>query len=373
MTQPVPPTLYKYMPEERKSFFNNPQFLFTFPEYFNDYLDCEARVKGVARPSYVEDRVQTEIEKVQEESPDFIQTIYDVCRAAGENFLNILNDKEKCKEVLGPVFSNLEMLMEKNNGTEQNKNSKVEALEKGKYDFPEMIKEVIKGVGQDFFGIEAITEWLNMAPAMMAELASELELSQNELVDKFIQNVNSKLKSQNIGILCLTEDYTSDKMWGLYTNAHAGFVLGLDTENKLFQALKNADNLFGPLKKVSYKPEDDLAYITDYVTDEIQKSYEFLNDTIFTKNDQWEYEKEWRIVINAPKHLKFIPKGILISVPPAIVKSVYLGTRVVSGLQEEATAFCKEHDIPLFRMKSSRRRLEALSVLPVVPESSGRA
>lgn len=362
MTQPAPPVLYKYMSEKRIDFFSNPQLLFTFPERFNDDLDCEPRVKGFIRPEYAKARLQTTLEEAQAESPDVISNVHNAICTMGSDLSNMLNDKEKFDETFGPLLPYFEELMEKNDATEQNQDSNAEALQKERYDFREMLQKIFKGANSDFFGIEDVTEWLNMAPAILAELASKLELSQHEQVDELIQNINSRLKKQNIGILCLTEDYASNKMWGLYASAHAGIVLGLDTENKLFHALKNIENPFGALKKISYKPENDLAYFTDYITDEIQKSYEFLHDTIFTKDDQWEYEKEWRIAINIPKHLESIPKGILISVPPAIVKSVYLGSRVASDLQEEATAFCKKHGIPLFKMKSSCRKLEAVLI-----------
>lgn len=356
MTQPVPPILYKYMSESRIGFFDNPQLLFTFPEFFNDIFDCEPRIQGLIRPDFVKEKVEATREKILTEHPDFIPALHKAMRQVMQEFLNSAHDDDKFEENFGEFFSSYDNLIKIIKDTSPN-NDTSELSQLRKEDLVQLLED-INNYGQKYFTEESFSEWIDAMPALMAELTPSLEASQLDKKKEFLQNINSWIKNKNIGVLCLTEDNLSNNMWGLYASEHAGFAVGIDTDNTIFHKSIVIDVPLWKLDKVSYKPTKDLAYLTDYFPKSELQRYKFFHDLIFTKDNQWEYEQEWRIAISTPKHLKSIPRGILISVFPSIVKSVHLGARASSALQKKASTFCTKHGIPLFKISPADWKLE---------------
>jgi hypothetical protein len=89
-----------------------------------------------------------------------------------------------------------------------------------------------------------------------------------------------------LGILCLTEEADSDRMWSEYADRAKGFVLSFDTSSVGFKSLTKQPGRFG---KVSY---DDKIIGTMLSI----ANFEGLSSVIFRKRLKYAFEKEWRVI-----------------------------------------------------------------------------
>lgn len=354
------------MPEQRLSFFTEPKLFFAFPEFFNDISDCEPRIQGFLRPTYVRESLQKTLEKLQLEHPEIIELIRTILLGIGADMKRAVTDEEKFNEIFGSSLSDIAEQREKLQRDYQVDSETLESLSFSKESTIEIIQDISKSIDPNFFSLESIKTFYEEAPAIAEKTVPAFEVSQKENKAEILDKINSKIKRKSIGVLCLTEDHMSKKMWGLYASEHTGFAVGIDTNNVLFHGVKDLDTPLEYLKKVSYKPENELSYFTDYYEDfftkEGPKRSEFLHDLIFTKDDQWEFEKEWRMAINVQEHFEIKEKGILIPVPPSIVRGVYLGNRASEGLHEAAAEFCRTNMIPLYKIGYCDRKLELITL-----------
>jgi hypothetical protein len=132
-----------------------------------------------------------------------------------------------------------------------------------------------------------------------------------------IYDVNDK----NFGILSLSEEPTSVKMWSRYAENGQGFLVEFDPTHAWFWAKKEDRDDLRHLRRVSYVSSRPEAYLLD--TDG--------QDYLYTKDQEWEYEKEWRIIRNfndASKKVGPDDKGtdvLLFAIPPACVRGVVAG------------------------------------------------
>lgn len=83
------------------------------------------------------------------------------------------------------------------------------------------------------------------------------------------------------GVLCLTEDPASDRMWEQYAGDSHGFVIAFDTSHRAFNQLRSP----GRLGKVEYSDEPIPDLLTTYGV-----------NTFFRKRTRYGFEREWRSV-----------------------------------------------------------------------------
>ncbi|MCD7969099.1 MAG: DUF2971 domain-containing protein [Alistipes sp.] len=113
---------------------------------------------------------------------------------------------------------------------------------------------------------------------------------------------------------CLTENNDCPLMWGHYADAHKGFCLEYDLSNNTFVFDNNKPGVkyFKNLFPVIYSEERYCA--TEFAlwdssqmmgfNDNLLKDALFWNKALTHKSDKWQYENEWRIVIN-PVHSEY--------------------------------------------------------------------
>jgi hypothetical protein len=92
--------------------------------------------------------------------------------------------------------------------------------------------------------------------------------------------------NKNVGIMCLSEVPDSILMWGHYTDAHRGFVVGFDSDHKFFSTRRSEQDEFGFLRPVTYQRERPKVVLSDTTSPA----------WFSTKSDQWAYEREWRML-----------------------------------------------------------------------------
>ncbi len=115
-----------------------------------------------------------------------------------------------------------------------------------------------------------------------------------------VQNNFEKVRKQ-MGVFCMTEKKDNILMWSHYTTHHTGFCVGFNTNNFFFSRVKH----------VSYSKDLPCIYI-------LEPDQEKLNikgvDSLLTKAEDWEYEKEWRIVEVNGVGVKNYPEEALVYV-----------------------------------------------------------
>ncbi len=103
---------------------------------------------------------------------------------------------------------------------------------------------------------------------------------------------------KNVGVLCLTTRWDSTLMWSHYADQHRGLAIQFDIPNEI------------PVSKVNYAkvlPANHLSYYYKRTTNDGYIDIEF------TKHEDWSYEDEYRLAVNAGNRLVENP-GIITEV-----------------------------------------------------------
>lgn len=122
-------------------------------------------------------------------------------------------------------------------------------------------------------------------------------------------------------MLCFSENMHSPLMWGHYCDCHAGFALQFDTSHSFFQ---------GRLAKVCYDKE----------RPKINDPFPGLSIPL-TKNEEWSYEKKWRIVQEATSAMLHYDE----SLPDESIKAIYLGIRMKAPVRQEILTMLDDEEL----------------------------
>jgi hypothetical protein len=124
-----------------------------------------------------------------------------------------------------------------------------------------------------------------MKLSLFNELNDPFELLGASIGDKLARRIFKvilqKHWTENIGLICFSEDFRSPVMWAHYGDKHYGVCLGFDVRDDL-------------AKKVQYKP-DRLKRLLDTSKPLLGLDAEKLEDVLLTKYQDWSYEREWRV------------------------------------------------------------------------------
>jgi len=161
---------------------------------------------------------------------------------------------------------------------------------------------------------------------------------QPEVFERLSPSIDAML-NKSLGVLCLSEVPDSILMWGHYTDNHRGFAVGFDSDHAFFSRRRSVQDEFGFLRQVKYQRERPKVVFTD-TTSTVWFS---------TKSNQWEYEREWRIVrvlSEADSRRDNSPFPVcLFGFPEDAVLEIIVGLRsppsLVQRLESLATTFSK--------------------------------
>jgi Protein of unknown function (DUF2971) len=162
-------------------------------------------------------------------------------------------------------------------------------------------------------------------------------------------------------VLCFAETETNILLWSHYASSHKGIVLA-------FEPCAPPRSDLAAARKVSYSRDvlfpvtlqDMLLYLTSQAPK--PKSDDAFVKSVFTKSEDWSYEKEWRILrkVSEVGPDRFID----LSFPPEELVAIYLGCRVSESSKEEIIAAARTFPAPLtfFQMKDEPKRFELTSI-----------
>jgi len=152
-----------------------------------------------------------------------------------------------------------------------------------------------------------------------------------------------ELLRKKLGICCFTEIRDSILMWAHYAKQHTGFCLEFDANNDFFRPSTRAI-------KVEYdrfRPELNVLRLDSYPEGQLAKA-------LLIKADDWEYEKEWRIVDDEKgEGTQSFPEDALIG--------VILGCRISEenkDNEEKVLKWCRERTHPpsLYKAKEKQKK-----------------
>ncbi|GKV88500.1 DUF2971 domain-containing protein [Pectobacterium carotovorum] len=160
-------------------------------------------------------------------------------------------------------------------------------------------------------------------------------------------------------VLCLSEKKDNLLMWGHYADSHRGFVLEFDVKNSFFNQRRTQNDDFGYLRKVNYKKDVD---ILDPVSGNLSRHF-------LSKNQDWEYESEWRMLLPAHQANKKIEHSGLVfdlfSFPACMIKSVILGCKATNEFEKNIMTVLKDDEeyshVKIFKCHRSNERYELIA------------
>ena len=148
-----------------------------------------------------------------------------------------------------------------------------------------------------------------------------------------------ELLRKRFGICCFTEKRDNILMWTHYAKQHTGFCLEFDVNNEFFRPSTRAI-------KVEYdglRPELNVLRLDSYPEGK-------LGEVLLIKADDWEYEKEWRIVdYEKGEGIQNFPEDAL--------SGVILGCRISQENKKNVFRWCRKrkHLPTLYEAKEKQK------------------
>lgn len=166
-----------------------------------------------------------------------------------------------------------------------------------------------------------------------------------EDVQKLIDDMDCKLaeKMKNLfRVGCLCTSYKNRLMWSHYADSHKGFCVEYDfsgTDKELLSKL--------PLPVVYSENRPLIPWKAALENSEknTEEAYAEIMMGLLTKDKAWEYENEWRILIQAIDDSE-------LEMPP--ISCVYLGASIEKNNRDKILDIAKKHNIPVKQIKVDR-------------------
>ena len=166
-----------------------------------------------------------------------------------------------------------------------------------------------------------------------------------------------KIISDQFKITCLSERMDSPLMWAHYANKHFGFCLEYDFTSTLigprYPDLLSAQLMLFPvhytetrplLTKTIFNSKNILSYLK---TKQIPKiTFEKIMYELLSKSNEWDYEREWRILNISGKSTMRLPKP----------RKIFLGANIEDGAKQRIISIAKAKNIPIYQMFLSADR-----------------
>jgi hypothetical protein len=187
-------------------------------------------------------------------------------------------------------------------------------------------------------------------------------LSNPSVLDEVFETLHRKRINSEIGILCCSETRQSVIMWSHYADEHKGFVVGFESTDSFFSHYPHEPPDIGVLRRVTYTQERTIIDIRN-IREDAQ-----LPEFLFTKNQDWSYEKEWRIIRLLQDAVEIRNSDVyLVAVPPSAVRQVIIGCHADPQMADELRNAQMKNSalshVEFLRARLSKRRYE-MDILP---------
>lgn len=166
-----------------------------------------------------------------------------------------------------------------------------------------------------------------------------------EHVQRLIDDMECKLaeKMKTLFLIgCLCTGYKNRLMWSHYADSHKGFCIEYDFSGLEEEVLSK---LPLPVVYSENRPQIPWKPVIDNSVENAEEAYAEIMMGLLTKDNAWEYENEWRILIGATT-------GTELKMPK--VSCVYLGAAIEKENRDKVIDIAKRNNIPVKQMKVDR-------------------
>lgn len=184
----------------------------------------------------------------------------------------------------------------------------------------------------DEIGFIIALNWhLNLAPI---ERADEAGVTLSRLGDRL-----AKVLDDTFYIGCLCTDYKNRLMWSHYADSHRGFCIEYD--------FSQAPDKLLPLPVVysNMRPKIPWEAVINKTAETMSAANRAFIMTLLTKDDAWEYEHEWRMIISSEMEQN-------LKMPP--ITCIYLGAQCSEENKTAIMEIAAEKSIPVKKMVIDR-------------------
>ena len=168
--------------------------------------------------------------------------------------------------------------------------------------------------------VDVLTKLNEQSPVTFKDVSAARE----KFGSLYLRELLAKQLSTRFGIVSFSTDPRHPLMWSHYTTDGSGFVIGYAA-----QSLRLLAKAEGMLRAVMYSKEIQRLYGFRIVTDPPENLYTLLS----LKSDHWQYEDEWRLIVELEKTIGTGKRDRhgqpinLIQVPNPAVVSVHFSER----------------------------------------------
>ena len=185
--------------------------------------------------------------------------------------------------------------------------------------------------------VDEIDKFFEIFTEIYPQLDKDIKKKQSEIQEQ--EKEIKKIMDQNFAVGCLTTDYRNNLMWSHYADGHKGFCIEYD-----FKDLKNINNLL-PVAYSTDRPSIPLECMYNNSKDMNTEVAKALYIALLNKDNIWEYENEWRIIISATE-------GKNIEMPP--ISAIYLGAEMPEEDKKKLIEIASKKKIPVKQMVVDR-------------------
>lgn len=211
-------------------------------------------------------------------------------------------------------------------------------------DLPPDLSPELKGINREQFVELLRGKVQDRIPDLIARLMPAVE----EGIERFYSSADKR-----IGVLCLTEFPDNLLMWAHYAGAHAGFVVEFDPSHSFFNQQRSDVDELRYLRPIIYSSERPI--LTLSTARDIS--------TLLTKSTHWEYEKEWRMMVdlNDASEIKVVGDNAyhLFGFPRESIRSVILGCRMSESVKHDicqALSFFEGRPPDLYQSETCKKK-----------------
>ncbi len=168
------------------------------------------------------------------------------------------------------------------------------------------------------------------------------------LMDPIMELYSRERSKHSSFVFCLTKEWRNQLMWAHYAKSHQGIALGFTfeadsnfrpTELERYdvqynnEIIKESLKELGKLKKeLGHEPSESLFFPANNSSQYLEKLLGFFDEIKKTKSEEWNYEKEFRYVLEREKsNDNRIPRGF----SPQDLKYVILGNRCLPEFKND--------------------------------------
>jgi len=172
----------------------------------------------------------------------------------------------------------------------------------------------------------------------------DVEKQCDESIEKMLTEVNAnerfKPKIDNAIVSCFSERNDLMLMWSHYTDSHKGFCLEYN-----FKSLPVDHETTKQIFPVIY--QENLLDVTEAIKKGGNTS--FGARASITKSIEWEYEREWRLIILSENERVW---------PVPLPQSIYIGSKIEDKNKVFLIEYARTNNIPLYKAVMSQKKFE---------------